>query len=127
MVQALRIRGWRSDAERFGPIEPLDLGVALAHEQPVGRDQDDAADNRDDDALDIDAGYVGHSKDRAGEVAADASGAKNKFLVIEMSSGQMVEDVMLAVNGKSEVDFYGRMGGGVPSEEDVLARIEALS
>lgn len=49
-----------------------------------------------------------------------------KFLVIEMSAGQMVEDVMLAVNGKSEVDFYGRQGGGIPAEEEMLARIEAL-
>jgi 2-oxoglutarate ferredoxin oxidoreductase subunit alpha len=50
-----------------------------------------------------------------------------KFLVVEMSAGQMVEDVMLAVKGKAEVDFYGRMGGGVPSEAEILAKIEALS
>ncbi len=61
------------------------------------------------------------------KIIKDASfGRCKKFLVIEMSSGQMVEDVMLAVNGKSEVDFYGRMGGGIPTEEEVLARIEAL-
>jgi 2-oxoglutarate ferredoxin oxidoreductase subunit alpha len=61
------------------------------------------------------------------KIIKDAALAKGKkFLVIEMSSGQMVEDVMLAVNGKSEVDFYGRYGGGIPSEEEVLGRIEAL-
>ena len=61
------------------------------------------------------------------KIIKDASSARaKKFLVIEMSSGQMVEDVMLAVNGKSEVDFYGRMGGGIPSEEEVLAKIEVL-
>jgi len=60
------------------------------------------------------------------KIIKDASSRVKKFLVIEMSSGQMVEDVMLAVNGKSEVDFYGRMGGGIPDEEEVLARIEAL-
>jgi len=49
-----------------------------------------------------------------------------KFLVVEMSAGQMVEDVMLAVNGKAEVAFYGRMGGGVPSEAEILAKIEKL-
>jgi 2-oxoglutarate ferredoxin oxidoreductase subunit alpha len=48
-----------------------------------------------------------------------------KFLVVEMSAGQMVEDVRLAVNGKKEVLFYGRMGGGIPSEEEILERIEA--
>ena len=42
-----------------------------------------------------------------------------KFLVVEMSSGQMLEDVRLATGGKAEVYFYGRMGGGVPSEEEI--------
>lgn len=43
-----------------------------------------------------------------------------RFLTIEMSCGQMVEDVKLAVNGKSEVGFYGRSGGGVPSPTEIL-------
>jgi len=34
-----------------------------------------------------------------------------KFLTVEMSMGQMVEDVKLAVNGKADVEFYGRTGG----------------
>lgn len=49
-----------------------------------------------------------------------------KFLVVEMSAGQMVEDVALAVKGKAEVDFYGRMGGGVPADDEILQKIEAL-
>jgi 2-oxoglutarate ferredoxin oxidoreductase subunit alpha len=49
-----------------------------------------------------------------------------KFLVVEMSSGQMVEDVRLAVNGRAQVEFYGRMGGGIPSEEEILQRVEAI-
>ncbi len=49
-----------------------------------------------------------------------------KFLVVEMNAGQMVEDVRLAVNGRAEVDFYGRMGGGIPSEIEILNKIEAL-
>jgi len=56
----------------------------------------------------------------------EAAEKAKKFLVVEMSAGQMVEDVMLAVNGKAEVDFYGRMGGGVPSETEILAKLEAL-
>ena len=44
-------------------------------------------------------------------------------LVVEMSSGQMIEDVRLAVNGRRPVYFEGRMGGGVPEEEDVLKAI----
>jgi 2-oxoglutarate ferredoxin oxidoreductase subunit alpha len=42
------------------------------------------------------------------------------FLSVEMSAGQMVEDVRLAVSGKVPVEFYGRMGGIVPSPEEVL-------
>jgi len=50
-----------------------------------------------------------------------------KILVVEMSAGQMVEDVRLAVNGRAAVEFYGRMGGGIPSAEEILAKIEALA
>ncbi len=42
------------------------------------------------------------------------------FISIEMSAGQMVEDVRLAVSGKVPVEFYGRMGGIVPSPDEVL-------
>jgi len=38
---------------------------------------------------------------------------ERKFLVFEMSMGQMVEDVKLALNGKAEVELYGRPGGVV--------------
>ena len=44
------------------------------------------------------------------------------FLSVEMSAGQMVEDVRLAVNGKKSVHFYGRTGGMVPTPEAVLAK-----
>jgi len=52
-------------------------------------------------------------------------GAK-AFLSVEMSLGQMVEDVRLAVNGRARVYFYGRTGGMVPSVEEVLAEIENM-
>lgn len=42
------------------------------------------------------------------------------ILDVELNAGQMVEDVRLAVNGKIPVEFYGRMGGIIPSPEDVL-------
>ena len=54
-----------------------------------------------------------------------AAGSERSFLAVEMSCGQMVEDVRLAVNGKSPVYFYGRTAGGVPSVEDVVAQIKA--
>ncbi len=43
------------------------------------------------------------------------------FLVVELSNGQMVEDVRLALEGARPVAFYGRLGGNVPSAEEVLA------
>jgi len=49
------------------------------------------------------------------------------FLVVEMSMGQMVEDVKLAVAGKVPVVFYGRAGGGVPTVDQVMERIKQLT
>jgi 2-oxoglutarate ferredoxin oxidoreductase subunit alpha len=43
-------------------------------------------------------------------------------MAVEMSYGQMVEDVRLAVNGKARVEFYGRSGGGIPAEEEIVRR-----
>ncbi len=48
------------------------------------------------------------------------------FLSVELSAGQMVEDVRLAVNGKRPVHFYGRMGGMVPSQKEVLDKIKEI-
>lgn len=48
------------------------------------------------------------------------------FLSVEMSMGQMVEDVERAVAGKKPVRFYGRCGGIVPSPEEVTAEIRKL-
>jgi pyruvate/2-oxoacid:ferredoxin oxidoreductase alpha subunit len=42
------------------------------------------------------------------------------FAVVEMSNGQMLDDVRLALNGKRPVEFLNRMGGNVPSHEEVL-------
>jgi 2-oxoglutarate ferredoxin oxidoreductase subunit alpha len=49
------------------------------------------------------------------------------FLTIELSLGQMVEDVKLAVAGKAPVLFYGRPGGGVPSVDEILDKIKQLT
>lgn len=43
------------------------------------------------------------------------------FLTVELSLGQMIEDVKLSVNGKKPVDFYGRTGGNVTSEEEIIS------
>ncbi len=59
------------------------------------------------------------------QVAALASKGV-KFFVSEMSNGQMVEDVRLVVEGRVPVEFYGRMGGVVPSPEELEQQIKKL-
>ncbi len=54
------------------------------------------------------------------------SGVKRRFITIEMNAGQMVEDVKLAINGRSEVLFYGRPGGVIMTPEDVQEKVEQL-
>ncbi len=49
------------------------------------------------------------------------------FLCVEMSAGQMIEDVKLAVNGRNEVKFYGRTGGNVPSQSEILDQVRAIA
>jgi 2-oxoisovalerate ferredoxin oxidoreductase alpha subunit len=46
------------------------------------------------------------------------------FTVVEMSTGQLVDDVRLALDGRVPVEFYSRVGGNVPSAEEVLAFLE---
>ena len=48
------------------------------------------------------------------------------FLAVEMSMGQMVEDVRLAVNGRANVEFFGRTGGIVPTPKEILEKIEEI-
>ncbi len=47
-------------------------------------------------------------------------------LVVEMSAGQLIEDVELAVRAQTEVLLVNRLGGFVPTEQDILNRIETL-
>jgi len=49
------------------------------------------------------------------------------ILVVEMNSGQMLEDVRLAVRDRVPVQFYGRMGGVVPFPDEVLDEIHRLA
>ncbi|MCX7708572.1 MAG: 3-methyl-2-oxobutanoate dehydrogenase subunit VorB [Clostridia bacterium] len=48
------------------------------------------------------------------------------FLSVELNAGQMVEDVKLAVNGKRPVHFYGRMGGMIPSQQEILDKVKEI-
>ncbi len=48
------------------------------------------------------------------------------ILTVEMNAGQMVEDVRLAVDGRCPVRFYGRMGGVIPLDDEILGELEEL-
>jgi len=56
---------------------------------------------------------------------AEAAKRVQRVVVVELSNGQMVEDVRLALNAAIPVEFYGRAGGNVPSVEEIEARILA--
>ena len=56
------------------------------------------------------------------DVARDVRG----LLVVEMSAGQMVEDVRLAVEGRVPVSFDGRTGGMIPSPGEIVARLREV-
>ena len=61
------------------------------------------------------------------QVISDAAKTAKKFLTVEMSMGQMVYDVKLAVNGEKPVEFYGRTGGVVPVPQEILDKIIEMS
>jgi 2-oxoglutarate ferredoxin oxidoreductase subunit alpha len=46
------------------------------------------------------------------------------MMSVEMSAGQMIEDVQLAVNGRVPVYHYGRMGGMIPTPDEVLEELK---
>lgn len=58
-------------------------------------------------------------------LAKEAKKAK-RVLVVEMSTGQMTEDVKLALLGSKPIDFYGLTGGMVPSPDNVADRLRKL-
>ncbi|OHD53659.1 MAG: 3-methyl-2-oxobutanoate dehydrogenase subunit VorB [Spirochaetes bacterium GWF1_51_8] len=59
-------------------------------------------------------------------IAELAGKGVKKILTVEMSAGQMVEDVRLAVECKIQVEFYGELGGYFPSEAEIYKRMKAL-
>jgi 2-oxoglutarate/2-oxoacid ferredoxin oxidoreductase subunit alpha len=59
-------------------------------------------------------------KDEVTKLAKQVKGILN----VEMNAGQMVEDVRLAVAGKIPVEHHGRMGGMIPSPEEIVTALE---
>lgn len=57
----------------------------------------------------------------------EACRSTKTVLSVEMSMGQMVDDVKLALNCRIPVEFFGRTGGIIPTPSEVLEKIESLS
>jgi 2-oxoglutarate ferredoxin oxidoreductase subunit alpha len=57
---------------------------------------------------------------------SELSDKMKMLLTVELNSGQMVEDVRLAVNGKKPVEFFGRLGGMLPTPEQIVQHLESL-
>jgi hypothetical protein len=47
--------------------------------------------------------------------------------VVEMSTGQLLQDVKLSLEGRRPTEFYSRVGGNVPSAEEVLAFVRGVA
>jgi len=62
---------------------------------------------------------------RIGELAE--SDRVRCFLDVEMSAGQMVKDVRLAVEGRKPVEFFGRLGGNIPTVPEAMEAIKRVA
>lgn len=60
------------------------------------------------------------------EPLRELAGRVRGLLVVELSAGQMVEDVRLAVEGEAPVAFHGRTGGMVPGPGDLVSALNRL-
>ncbi len=58
------------------------------------------------------------------DIVFDFADKVKGILSVEMSAGQMVEDIMLAVKGKVRVEHFGRMGGIIPSPIEIASKLE---
>jgi 2-oxoglutarate ferredoxin oxidoreductase subunit alpha len=61
------------------------------------------------------------------QAVRDAAGRARAVLVVELSAGQMVEDVRLAVEGRVPVRFHGRCGGVVVTPPELLEQTEKVA
>ncbi len=60
------------------------------------------------------------------KVFAEYAEKTKNFLVVEMSCGQMIDDVKLALNGKKPAFFFGRTGGTIPSDFEILNEVDKI-
>ncbi|MBU0561567.1 MAG: 3-methyl-2-oxobutanoate dehydrogenase subunit VorB [Bacteroidetes bacterium] len=58
------------------------------------------------------------------DIIREYAGKVKGMFDVEMNAGQMIEDVRLAVEGRVPIGFHGRMGGMIPSPEEILEKFE---
>jgi 2-oxoglutarate ferredoxin oxidoreductase subunit alpha len=56
----------------------------------------------------------------------EAAARADSVLVVELSAGQMIEDVRLALEGAKPIHFHGRMGGMLASPEEVMGKVKEI-
>jgi 2-oxoglutarate ferredoxin oxidoreductase subunit alpha len=49
-----------------------------------------------------------------------------EFLVVELNAGQMVQDVSLATGNMTTVEHFGRLGGNVPSAQEIVSKSKEI-
>lgn len=59
-------------------------------------------------------------------LVSEIAGQVDNILVVEMNSGMMLDDVIMAVQGKTNIEFYGRMGGLIPFPEEIMEEIDRI-
>lgn len=57
------------------------------------------------------------------DAVAQAAETAKAFVVVEMSMGQMIDDVKLVIEGRRPVEFCGRTGGNVPSIDEIISTV----
>ncbi|KAF0120759.1 MAG: 2-oxoglutarate ferredoxin oxidoreductase subunit alpha [bacterium] len=60
------------------------------------------------------------------EVIRETAKKIPRVLVVEMNTGQMLQDVKLSIENSVKLRFYGRPGGGIPTPEDMLREIRVM-
>ena len=60
------------------------------------------------------------------QAVRQAAEQADNILVVEMNSGMMLEDVLKEAKGRTNVEFYGRMGGVMPFPDEILSEIKRI-
>jgi 2-oxoglutarate ferredoxin oxidoreductase subunit alpha len=60
------------------------------------------------------------------EAVRQAAEQVDNLLVVEMNSGMMLEDVLKEAKGRTNVEFFGRMGGMIPFPDEILTEIKRM-